>query len=311
MRRRPAPAAGRPRARSPTTSTIPSPPPEPTLPWCRSAPRSGRPRRDRRHDGLHPGGRLRRDGFGLGLGLVVVHLALLVAMIFSIPILKVLKESGVPLITRIAGLLLQRSPFRWSPTRSRPSSRTPEAGSPRRSSPSDRAVTGRNVSDYPVAGNMSVVAAIMRVVASRVSLQAARRSRAAWAGSSCCGRIPRACSGRRRNRRGAGVAAVVAGALRACVRPGLTAAARSRGLRGGACGRRGDGLGRSDMAAGALDRRLRRGRERAAGDHLSRDRRHACRPDRGEQGAHAAENASGRGRGGAHGSASVGGVRGS
>ncbi|MFD7073062.1 MarC family protein [Nocardioides sp. NPDC057577] len=46
------------------------------------------------------------DGFGLGLGLVVVHLTLLLGMIFSVPILKVLKESGVLLITRIAGLLL-------------------------------------------------------------------------------------------------------------------------------------------------------------------------------------------------------------
>jgi multiple antibiotic resistance protein len=39
-------------------------------------------------------------------GVVAVHVALWLSMRFSLPILRVLKESGVMLITRIAGLLL-------------------------------------------------------------------------------------------------------------------------------------------------------------------------------------------------------------
>jgi multiple antibiotic resistance protein len=39
-------------------------------------------------------------------GVVLVHVALWLSMRFSLPILRVLRESGVMLITRIAGLLL-------------------------------------------------------------------------------------------------------------------------------------------------------------------------------------------------------------
>lgn len=40
------------------------------------------------------------------LGVVLVHVALFLAMRFSMPILRVLREGGVMLVTRIAGLLL-------------------------------------------------------------------------------------------------------------------------------------------------------------------------------------------------------------
>jgi multiple antibiotic resistance protein len=43
---------------------------------------------------------------GVALAVVLVHVALGVSMRFSIPILKVIRESGVLLISRIAGLLL-------------------------------------------------------------------------------------------------------------------------------------------------------------------------------------------------------------
>src|SRR3954471_10560248 len=50
------------------------------------------------------------DGFSefaaVGLGVVLVHLALWLAMRFSLPILRLIRESGVLLVTRIAGLLL-------------------------------------------------------------------------------------------------------------------------------------------------------------------------------------------------------------
>jgi multiple antibiotic resistance protein len=42
----------------------------------------------------------------VGLGIVLVHACIWVAMRFSVRILKVIKESGVVLVTRIAGLLL-------------------------------------------------------------------------------------------------------------------------------------------------------------------------------------------------------------
>ncbi len=42
----------------------------------------------------------------VGLGVVGVHLAIWLAMRFSLPILRVIRESGVLLVTRIAGLLL-------------------------------------------------------------------------------------------------------------------------------------------------------------------------------------------------------------
>jgi multiple antibiotic resistance protein len=50
------------------------------------------------------------DGFGqfaaVGLGVILVHVALWLAMRFSLPILRLIRESGVLLVTRIAGLLL-------------------------------------------------------------------------------------------------------------------------------------------------------------------------------------------------------------
>jgi multiple antibiotic resistance protein len=50
------------------------------------------------------------DGFpefsAVALGVVLVHVSLWLAMRFSLPILRLLRESGVLLITRIAGLLL-------------------------------------------------------------------------------------------------------------------------------------------------------------------------------------------------------------
>ena len=46
------------------------------------------------------------DYLALGLGIVAVHLALWLAMRYSVVLLRVLKESGIMLVTRIAGLLL-------------------------------------------------------------------------------------------------------------------------------------------------------------------------------------------------------------
>lgn len=43
---------------------------------------------------------------GVALGVTLVHVALWLSMRFSIPILRVIRESGVLLISRIAGLLL-------------------------------------------------------------------------------------------------------------------------------------------------------------------------------------------------------------
>jgi multiple antibiotic resistance protein len=52
----------------------------------------------------------RVDGFAdfaaVGLALVLVHVALWLAMRFSLPILRLVREGGVVLISRIAGLLL-------------------------------------------------------------------------------------------------------------------------------------------------------------------------------------------------------------
>lgn len=42
----------------------------------------------------------------VGLGVVLVHIALWLAMRFSLPILRLIREGGVLLVTRIAGLLL-------------------------------------------------------------------------------------------------------------------------------------------------------------------------------------------------------------
>ena len=42
----------------------------------------------------------------VALGIVGVHLALWAAMRYSLPILQVIREGGVLLVTRIAGLLL-------------------------------------------------------------------------------------------------------------------------------------------------------------------------------------------------------------
>jgi multiple antibiotic resistance protein len=50
------------------------------------------------------------DGFGdvdaIAVGIVGVHVVLWLAMRFSLPILRLIRESGVMLVTRIAGLLL-------------------------------------------------------------------------------------------------------------------------------------------------------------------------------------------------------------
>jgi multiple antibiotic resistance protein len=46
------------------------------------------------------------DFAGVALGVVLVHLALWLAMRFSLPILRLIREGGVLLVTRIAGLLL-------------------------------------------------------------------------------------------------------------------------------------------------------------------------------------------------------------
>jgi multiple antibiotic resistance protein len=42
----------------------------------------------------------------VAIGIVLVHITLWLAMRFSLPILRLLKDSGVSLVTRIAGLLL-------------------------------------------------------------------------------------------------------------------------------------------------------------------------------------------------------------
>ena len=46
------------------------------------------------------------DFTAVSLGVVLVHLSLWAAMRFSLPILRLIRESGVLLVTRIAGLLL-------------------------------------------------------------------------------------------------------------------------------------------------------------------------------------------------------------
>lgn len=46
------------------------------------------------------------DYFSLALGVVAVHLALWASMRYSVFLLRVLRESGIMLVTRIAGLLL-------------------------------------------------------------------------------------------------------------------------------------------------------------------------------------------------------------
>jgi multiple antibiotic resistance protein len=46
------------------------------------------------------------DFTAVGLAVIAVHLCIWVAMYFSVPILRLLRESGILLVTRIAGLLL-------------------------------------------------------------------------------------------------------------------------------------------------------------------------------------------------------------
>jgi len=46
------------------------------------------------------------DFVGVALGVVAVHIALWLAMRFSLPILRLLRDGGVVLVSRIAGLLL-------------------------------------------------------------------------------------------------------------------------------------------------------------------------------------------------------------
>jgi multiple antibiotic resistance protein len=46
------------------------------------------------------------DFLAVALGIVLVHVCLWLAMRFSLPILRLIRESGVLLVTRIAGLLL-------------------------------------------------------------------------------------------------------------------------------------------------------------------------------------------------------------
>ncbi|MBU2697699.1 MULTISPECIES: MarC family protein [Pimelobacter] len=46
------------------------------------------------------------SGLSVALGVIAVHLALWAAMRYSLPILRLIREGGVLLVTRIAGLLL-------------------------------------------------------------------------------------------------------------------------------------------------------------------------------------------------------------
>ena len=46
------------------------------------------------------------DFTAVALGVVLVHVCIWLAMRFSVPILRLIRESGVVLVTRIAGLLL-------------------------------------------------------------------------------------------------------------------------------------------------------------------------------------------------------------
>lgn len=46
------------------------------------------------------------SGLAVALGVIAVHIALWLAMRYSLPILRLIREGGVLLITRIAGLLL-------------------------------------------------------------------------------------------------------------------------------------------------------------------------------------------------------------
>jgi multiple antibiotic resistance protein len=46
------------------------------------------------------------DGLAIAAGIVAVHMALWLSMRFSVSILRVIRESGVLLVTRVAGLLL-------------------------------------------------------------------------------------------------------------------------------------------------------------------------------------------------------------
>jgi multiple antibiotic resistance protein len=46
------------------------------------------------------------ESLAVGLAIVAVHLCLWASMRYSVVILRVLKDSGITLVTRIAGLLL-------------------------------------------------------------------------------------------------------------------------------------------------------------------------------------------------------------
>jgi multiple antibiotic resistance protein len=46
------------------------------------------------------------DGLAVAVGIIVVHLSLWASMRFSLPLQRLLRESGIMLVTRIAGLLL-------------------------------------------------------------------------------------------------------------------------------------------------------------------------------------------------------------
>ena len=68
---------------------------------------AGRPGRDRGHDAVLARACTTSPDFAaVALGVVLVHLCLWAAMRFSLPILRLIRESGVLLVTRIAGLLL-------------------------------------------------------------------------------------------------------------------------------------------------------------------------------------------------------------
>ena len=70
-------------------------------------PAAGRAGRDRGDDAvLQPGPRRRRRSPRSRSAVILVHLCIWAAMRFSLPILRLIRESGVLLVTRIAGLLL-------------------------------------------------------------------------------------------------------------------------------------------------------------------------------------------------------------
>ncbi len=85
----------------------------------------------------------------VGLGIVGVHLCLWAAMRFSLPILRLIRESGVLLVTRIAGLLLLRD--------RRPAGRRRRPGVHRRGE-RGRERRGRGPAPLPARGSGSAAA---------------------------------------------------------------------------------------------------------------------------------------------------------